>query len=254
MKVYTKTPINIFNKYLSSRYAHKFKKRGFQIRSHAAHARQREHSCFRNSYKYIALASALLPLMVQARPVSYPGGWTAMQMHSKDETSLHVHYSPTARYSVGGKAIHFSEDDMTFSGVQLNNLVKRWNMPDAQANVYLKSGVGVLTNEDEQNAAAFTGIAADIEDRRYFASYENRVFEGGDMDASFKQSARLGFAPYVAEFGGLHTWLMLQVDHAPEDADTIEATPLVRFFKGSSLLEVGNNLNGGMTINFIQRF
>ena len=32
----------------------------------------------------------------EARPVSYPGGITIMQMNDTNKNSVHLHYSPTA--------------------------------------------------------------------------------------------------------------------------------------------------------------
>lgn len=95
--------------------------------------------------------------------------------------------------------------------LQVNNLVKRWNNPDSQANFYLKSGVGyaVTDGQTEQSPAAFTGIATDWEDRRYFVSYENRFVHAGDVATKFSQNARVGITPYIGDFGDLHTWLMI---------------------------------------------
>ena len=189
-----------------------------------------------------------------ARPVSYPGGWTTMAMHDADESSLHVHYSPNAYSSLGAKIINQDAGDINYQLVQYNRLLKRWNGPASQANVYLKSGVGVATQAGDAGGAAFSGFAADWETRRHFVSYETRLLGADGIDGQFKQSARVGVAPYVAEFGSLHTWLMLQVDHAPDAQDPVDVKPLVRFFKGTSLLEVGSSLRGGMMVNFIQRF
>lgn len=203
----------------------------------------------------ILIVCLLMAEAIQARPVSYPGGWTVMEQHNRDKTSLHVHYSPTAKTSVGILGLHLRQKDTGLGAIQLNHLIKRWNKPASQANIYVKSGLGVAINEDLQRPAAFTGIALDWEDRRWFTSYENKLLEAGDIDRTFSQSARVGVAPYVAEFGSLHTWLMLQLDHTPGDRHPVTLTPLARFFYGPSLLEVGSDLTtGNIMLNFIQRF
>jgi hypothetical protein len=69
------------------------------------------------------------------------------------------------------------------------------------------------------------------------------------------QAVRAGFAPYEGDSGELHTWLMLEIDHRPEDQDAVTATPLVRFFKGPMLVELGYNLNVNQPLfNFTYRF
>ncbi len=141
----------------------------------------------------------------------------------------------------------------------MNNLLKRWNKPDSQANLYLKSGVGAAYSDHgafdhETEPAFYTGLAADWEDRRFFTSYENRFTEAGDIDDFFMQSARVGVAPYIGEYGDIHTWLMLQVDHQPEAEDKVTVTPLVRFFKGVHLVEAGMNNNGELLFNYVIRY
>ncbi|MCD6035981.1 MAG: hypothetical protein K0R63_1722 [Rickettsiales bacterium] len=196
---------------------------------------------------YVLFPALLLGLgaaPVYARPVSYAGGWMAMQMNDGDGHSLLLNYSPTAKYSVGYKGEYWNEKEWQFHGVGLNNLLYRWNNPDSQGNLYLSSGAGVAysdfgTYDGKAQAAGFTGIIADWEDRRFFVSYENRLTYAGDIDQSFTERGRLGIAPYVAEYGALHTWFMVQFDHKPGMEDVFTVTPLVRLFKGSALVEVG---------------
>lgn len=204
-------------------------------------------------------AVALSAQNVQARPVSYPGGITAMTMNSGSANTLHLHYSPSAKYSVGYKGEYWRSGDYTIQAVQVNNLLKRWNNPDSQANVYLKSGAGIAYSDKgdfdgETEPAFYTGIAMDWEDRRYFTSYENRYTEAGDIDDFYMQSARVGVAPYVGEYGDLHTWLMLHVEHVPEAKEKVSVTPLVRLFKGVHLAEFGMSNQGDVTFNYVIRY
>ena len=194
-----------------------------------------------------------------ARPVSYPGGWTLMQMNDMDANNLHAHYSPTAKYSIGYKAEYWREKDWQFHGAQLNYLAKRWNKPKSQANFYLKSGAGIAYSDyksfdKKTESAAFTGIALEWEDRRWFTSYENRAYYAGDINKFFTQKARIGIAPYIGDYGDIHTWLMLQVDHNPKAEDKIIITPLLRIFKGEYLTETGINSNGDVLFNWVVRF
>lgn len=194
-----------------------------------------------------------------SRPVSYPGGWTIMQKNDKSANSLHVHYSPTARYSIGYRAEYWRNEDWQFHGVQLNYLVKRHNAPASQANFYLKSGLGVAYDDlglpdVKAQPAAFTDIALDWENRRYFTSYENRLYYAEDIAKFFRQKARVGIAPYLGDYDDVHTWLMLQVDHITGERDNISFAPLVRFFKNEYLAEVGISNKGGFLFNLIIRF
>lgn len=202
----------------------------------------------------VTLLFSFIPLGAQARPVSYPGGWTAMFMNDKDTNSSHIHYSPSAKYSIGWKHDYLRDTKANADFIQLNNLIKRWNKPNEQANFYLKSGIGAAYDDGEFEPAAFTGIALDWETRRYFTSYENHLLYAGDIEKHIKHKARVGVAPYVGDYGDLHTWLMLQVDYDAGAEDSFSATPLVRFFKGSTLIEAGYNTDEALLFNVIQRF
>ncbi|MBI1363465.1 MAG: hypothetical protein GC134_05730 [Proteobacteria bacterium] len=214
-----------------------------------------------NTFQVIAAAALLLAgaQNAHARPVSYPGGWTVMQTNDDQESGLHIHYSPTATYSVGYKGMWMRDKEAQFHGLQLNILGKRWNQPQSQANFYIKSGAGLAYSDKgalsaELSPAAFTGISLDWENRRTFTSYENRVLYAGDIDKTFMQKARIGIAPYIGDYGDLHTWLMLEVRHTPNDRDEFTFTPLVRLFKGATLVEGGVTQRGEALFNLVIRF
>ena len=208
---------------------------------------------------YALLGVGLItPSLAQARPVSYPDGWTLMLMNDGAKNSVHAHYSPTARTSLGYRFEYRRDQALTLNAVQVNHLLKRWNKPDSQANLYLKSGLGAAYGhagefDGKTDAAGFIGFAVDWEDRRYFVAYENRYTEAGELDGFFRQSAQVGWAPYQGDYGALHTWFMLRVDHLPGAQDNFAVTPLVRLFKGVHLLEAGASQRGEVLFNYIFR-
>lgn len=170
-------------------------------------------------------------------------------------SAVHVHYSPTAKTSVGYLGEIFREDDYLFNGVQVNNLLKRWNKPASQANIYLKSGLGLASSDGTHRPAAFTGVAMDWEDQRWFTSYSVKAMTAGSIDGAMRQKARVGVAPYIGDYGDLHTWLMLETAHQPNDTTPVTVTPLIRLFQGPVLIEAGYSLMGdGPLLNFAYRF
>ncbi len=175
-----------------------------------------------------------------ARPVSYPGGWTVMQTNTGDASSIHAHYSPTYQDSIGLYSERNWGEDWHFTGVQYNRLLKRWNEQSSQANVYFKGAVGQADafGPGGKELAGFVGLAADWETRRWFTSYEARAYDFG-FETSVRHAARVGVAPYIGDYGDLHTWLMLEVENKPEAEAPTTATALVRFFYDVQLLEIG---------------
>ncbi len=194
-----------------------------------------------------------------ARPVSYAGGWTLIEETDRQSTSALVHYSPSAFYSLGLKTEWDRKSDIVFVGPQATWLAKRWFGEDHQANLYFWGAAG-LASGIESNAGADqfgaqAGIMADWETRQLFLSYRASARDFGKLDQSAMQVARAGFAPYKGDTGELHTWLMLEVDHRPENDDPIGVTPLLRFFYGTALFEAGWNVTSDAPLlNFQYRF
>lgn len=210
---------------------------------------------------FIFISALLLALTMPAiaRPISYPSGWMVMQENDAFSNNIQLQYSPTAHYSIGYTMEYWREEEWQFHGITLNNLLKRWNNQDSQANIYLLSAGGIAYSDYRQfsgksEAAGFTGVEADWENRRFFTSYANRLMYAGDIDKEYREKARVGVAPYVGKYGDLHTWLMLQLDHAPSDRHDYTITPLVRLFKGTTLAEAGISNRGTLFINFMHTF
>ncbi|HKJ91071.1 MAG TPA: hypothetical protein VJ960_08070 [Oceanipulchritudo sp.] len=198
-----------------------------------------------------------MPLL-EARPVSYAGGWTVMQKNNWERNRLHVHYSPTVRNSLGATAEIYRHSDREDYGLQWNRLLYRRNTRFSQANLYLKLNGGLARLDPFDEPFLKAEVAGDWETRRWFVAYSamGKYADALD-DGSFHQTARLGVAPYVAGFGSLHTWFMLQAGHHPEEThseDQLILTPLVRFFKGPYLLELGWSSNDEVLLNWIVRF
>ncbi len=197
--------------------------------------------------------------LAESRPVSYPGGKTIMLMNNAYRNSLHLHYSPTSATSLGYRFEHWRKNKFIFNGIQINNLIKRINKPESQANFYIKTGLGSSfslkkKSNNKQYFSGFAGISIDWETQRFFVAYENRYTEAGEAKNFLNQSFKLGLAPYIGDYGDLHTWLMINLENTTIDNEVLQITPNLRFFKGTHMLEVGASLKGKTMINYIFRY
>lgn len=194
----------------------------------------------------------------QAKPISYVGGTMVMQENDETGHTLSMDYTVTPNYAIGLYAKRElnerSGKDFTTAGPQINTLIKRWNMPNGQGNIFNMTGVGISHAGSENKFSAWTGFLADYETRRIFVSYEPRFMYAGDLSKSFWERARVGAAPYLGSYDGLNTWLMLQVDHHPSKDDTFVVTPLVRFFYKTTLVEAGYSSNDHVMFNWQMQF
>lgn len=205
---------------------------------------------------YICFAALILfPALLNAKPISYVGGTMAMVENDQTGYSASVDYTFTPR--IAGAVYVKREthgDEFTTIGPQVNFLVKRWNMPDGQGNIFTMTGVGTAVERDVAHIAAWTGLLADYETRRIFTSYEMRLMYAEGIEKSVWQRARVGFALYLANYEDLNTWIMLQVDHHPAKTETTTVTPLVRLFYKTLLVEGGVSTRGKVMFNVVQQF
>ena len=208
--------------------------------------------------RYIAAAIFLFfvfPSYSYARPVSFPGGWTVMSRNNWELNRLHFHYSPSKDYSIGLASEYLRRDEEKRFNLQLNRLLFRKNRARSQANVYLKSQGGIALRGDDLEPNFHVAIAGDWETRRYFISYEVAGQYARDFDrGSFHQIARTGVAPYIGDYGSLHTWLMIQYEHHPEEEDQYRVGPLLRVFKSDYLAEFGVDNQSELTFNLVIRY
>lgn len=206
---------------------------------------------------YFWILFIILVTVSDSRPVSYPGGFTILSHNDAFSQALHVHYSPTAFHSIGIRQEKMEEDNSHRTFLQNNFLINRINAPHSQSNWYLKTGIGFANpkgNGKDLKEAAFAELSWDWEDRRWFVMASKKLEYRRAMPNVSMSSYRIGWAPYVAEYGSLHTWIMVQADHRPDDEDSTTITPLLRFFKGPQLYEIGYSDKKTFLINFIWRF
>ena len=210
----------------------------------------------------IYLSLLVLPIAVSAhaRPVSYPDGWTLNLRNDRVQNSVLAHYTLDTNHAIGARLRYDRDGDFTFAGAQLNRLVKRWNKPSSQANIYGRIALGKVFDDTsgplkrDDDEALFLGVSGDWETRRYFVSAAAEHWENGRFGEFSNFHARLGIAPYVANTGALHTWFMVEAYNRPENRDKSGAIAIVRFFKGPALVEIGVDDGGEPLLNYIHRF
>lgn len=203
----------------------------------------------------VAVVAGLSANPAEAKPISYVDGFMVMQENDETGNTLSLDYTIDPTLAVGLYAKKESGDmDYTTVGPQVNYLIKRWNLPGAQGNIFSMTGAGVSRFKGDDEFSAWTGILADYETRRIFTSYEIRGMYAGDIEKSVWQRARVGFAPYLANYDDLNTWLMVQVDHHPAKDDKVVVTPLARFFYKTTLIEAGYSSNNRVMFNWVLQY
>lgn len=199
--------------------------------------------------------SLLLAATVAAHPVAFEGAYQLMLGTAGSVQNLEFYRSYSAHAAWGLHAMRFEDDEEEiFTGLQHNWLLKRWNLPSAQANVYAGLGGGLA---GEVGGGASPGgigfFRTDYETRRIYTAFDAKWVESDDVSRGVF-SAAVGIAPYKAEFDQLNTWLILQVEHVTGMEDELDIIPKVRLFKGQYFLELGSTLRGQPIVNVMIHF
>lgn len=191
-----------------------------------------------------------------AHPVSFQDAWQLMLGGTESVQNLELYHSYTSKSAIGFHAMRFEDegDDDYYAGLQHNWLLKRWNLPEAQANLYLGLGAGAAKQDGDTAAPAGLGFfRADYETRRIYTAFESKLIGSEDVSRGVT-SLSFGLAPYKAEFEQLNTWIILQLEHVSGMEDDLDVIPKLRFFKGPYFLEVGCSLDGDPLLNFMIHF
>lgn len=197
---------------------------------------------------FIALGACL---DAAGKPIAFANGTTVMAEYgagTMDE--LQAFYAPTYWLSLGGGVLRLDSDSVsksrTIDYVRANWLVHRWNLDDAQGNLFVWGGLGSATGSDFRGGKLDreTGFQADYETRRIYASAMSDLHESS-VYSHRVDTVQLGFAPYAHDFDDLATWFVIQARHYTGNLHRgPEYAALVRLFKGGAWIEAGLTQDG----------
>ena len=184
---------------------------------------------------------------LDARPISYSGGSTIMSFSDNIKDSLYYHYSPSYKYSVGIENIRDKYFDDNYSNVRFTYLLNRKNTENSQRNLYLQSGISSKGFNE-----FFYGMHGDWETRRLFVGFGLKETKRKIHDYS-EQYYQIGVAPYLGDYGDLHTWIMIKAKENSLE-NKWSTYPVLKFFKGNVLMEFGYSKKTEWDVHLMYRF
>lgn len=193
----------------------------------------------------------LLPIVAAAKPIAFADGTTVMAEYGAGTMNeLQVFHAPRYWYSVGGGWLELTSQDGSkqrhIAYLRGNLLVKRWNMPGAQANVFAWGGLGQATGNDFEGSELTrnAGVQFDYETRRVYGAFRSDLQESDHFSHRI-DTLQLGWAPYKHDYDTLATWFVVQGRRYTGGlVDGTETAILVRFFKRGKWVEVGATTDG----------
>jgi len=197
------------------------------------------------------VASALMCATAGAKPIAFANGTTIMAEYGAGTMmEAQAFYAPSHWLSAGGGYVRFDSDindtHREIAYARVNYLAKRWNMPSAQANIFVWGGLGSATSNtfDGSVLARNVGAQFDYETRRIYASVRSDLWESSEFSQRV-DTAQFGLAPYAHDYSTLATWFVIQArDYTGQIQRGVEWAVLVRLFKGGAWVEAGLTTDG----------
>lgn len=195
----------------------------------------------------------LMSHQLMAHPTSFKGSWIIESKFSEPMTEIGLGYGLSSRYALWVKTMGFPMANQEKIGlVQMNHLLKRWNAPESQGNLYVGLGGGrsYYSNQPQLNQASLGlgFIQADWETRYIYIMADHQTFSPGAPHHRISR-LRVGLAPYIADFDQQSAWMIgefVQFDNLPLDVRAI-----LRLYHKNILYEIGGSLNGSAIINLM---
>jgi hypothetical protein len=206
-----------------------------------------------------AAAAALASLPALAAPMGFKESWMVMGDLSPNWREGFTNYAFTPRDAVGPSLLYMRSDDKTrtreLAEVAYTRLVKRWNLPHAQANVWFIGGVGSLGGGDFDGRRTMVspGIQIDYETTRVYASAMARLYRAEGINHDYG-AVRLGFSFYETDYDDVQPWFVVEARRMRGLSDKLEITPMLRLIHNRYFVEAGVNNSRQLRVNFMYTF
>ncbi|PPD54098.1 MAG: hypothetical protein CTY10_07965, partial [Methylotenera sp.] len=187
-----------------------------------------------------------------AGPMGFDESFMAMGDFNNNWRESFINYAISPRDAFGVSATYMRADDKsksrTLEEVTYTRLLKRWNAPHAQANLWFQGGIGALQGQDkligkndEFNKFVYTpGVQFDYETTRIYFQASHKLYRASDINHDYT-SARAGFSFYESDYESTQPWLILEARNMNGLSEKIEITPMLRLINKSFFVEAGVN-------------
>jgi hypothetical protein len=207
-------------------------------------------------------ASLALAAPSHAKPISFAEGTTFMHERDRNMIQTELFYAPEFWWSIGLAQSNMQSDDklrkMEANYAQVNFLVKRWNMPGAQGNIFASTGYGMVDSTKESvvgvahpghvvsQRAEYNemgrrlGVQGDYETRQFYTSFKVDVHQT-PLFFERTDTGQIGFSPVAHDYEDLAVWFVAQIKKYRGMNDKTEGGAFVRLFKKNIWVEIGIN-------------
>lgn len=209
----------------------------------------------------LASALALAPGAGTAigAPMGFKDSWMGMSDLSPSWREAWVNYALTPRDALGAGGLAMRSDDKArtrrLAELNYTRLLQRWNLQDAQANLWFFAGIGGIEGNDFSGTrlALAPGMQADYETTRLYFSTTARLYRAERLNHDFA-SVRAGFSFYEVDYDEVQPWFILEARRMRGLSDGVEWTPMLRLVHKRFFVELGANQNRQARFNLMYIF
>ena len=194
-----------------------------------------------------------------AAPMGYKNSWMIMGDFSKTYQEFSFNYATTANDAIGFSASAMQTDDYSKrqqnAEVVYTRKVARWNLPNAQANIWFIGGLGSITGSSfgGSKAMASPGLQVDYETTRFYSMASARVYAAQGATSNIT-TARLGASFYEVDYDQPQPWVVIEARRMTFVSNQYEFTPILRVIHNRYFVEAGANLSGQLRFNFMYNY
>jgi hypothetical protein len=224
---------------------------------------------FNSALRSMALGLGLIWLQSTAfaLPVGFKESWMTMGEISKDFSDTALVYTFDQKTAVIGAGVKFKLQPgaagsrrVNMAEAEVAHRLARWNLPEAQANIYLQGGIGSAGSNffAGRQTVGLIGVQLDYETRRVYSALKWHGSYAKDFDYT-RSSLSGGFSFYKTEYDEWQPWLILEATRVGGDAkDPTEYTPYLRLIHKTLFIEAGvpfkSGKSEGLKLNFRYTF
>jgi hypothetical protein len=207
-----------------------------------------------------ATATAVLLLTggpARALPMGSVDTWMVMGDFAARSSDIAVNYAITPRDALGAAVSRWrTEPDggsrlREVSGLTYTRLVKRWNLPDAQANLWAVGTLGSLRGSGTGTETMWSpSVMADYETTRVYVSSGLKM----QRSASVRQDTayvRAGFSFYEVDYEEIQPWLVVEAKRQRDVVSKTETAAWLRLIHKRYFVELGADDEGRVRFNFM---
>ncbi len=200
--------------------------------------------------------------LVEAAPMGFEGSVMTMGDFNQNWREAGFNYALTSRDALGLTHLEFRSDDhkdkREVDTLNYTRLLSRWNLTDAQSNLWLFMGIGEIRGSlDNQSIDSkfitSPGFQFDYETSRIYFATTHKIYRASNLNHD-TTSIRAGFSFYESDYDKTQPWFILETKYTNQISDKIEVIPMLRLINKNIFVEGGVNNSGQPRLNLMYTF